>query len=349
MWIASVPLADVSQRSSSRRAVEAVGRRQAVWVGLIGPTGSGKSQLAVELAGSFSGEVVNCDALQVYRGLDIGTAKIRDSETRGIPHHLFDVIAPNAEFSAAEFAARSADVIRSITLRDRLAFLVGGTGLYLRSLRHGLFAGPGRMPRVRRELRRIAETRGPGYLHHFLSRLDPTAAGGIHRNDELRLIRALEVCLVTGRRFSDLKRERSSPLPEFRSILLGLAPGRDELKRRIVCRVEAMFAGSLVQEVRQLMGMYGNECPAFKAIGYREVAAAIRGDCTVEQAQALTLSATVQYAKRQMTWFRRESDVAWFEGCGDERRTAQAVRQHLTSEMEALEKAPSAEAGKETI
>ena len=325
-------------------AAETTGLRHSVWVGLVGPTGSGKSQLAVELAKSFLGEIVNCDALQVYRSLDIGTAKVRGSQTRGVPHHLFDIIAPTAEFSAAEFTKRAAGVIHSITMRGRLAFLVGGTGLYLRSLRHGLFLGPGRSPRVRQVLRQTASAHGPGYLHDFLSRLDPMAAKGVHPNDEVRLVRALEVCLVTGRRFSELKGERSSPLPGFRSILLGLAPERDELRQRIESRVEAMFAMGFVQEVRELMNIYGYDCKAFKAIGYREVAAAIRGDCTFKEAKALTFSATVQYAKRQMTWFRRESDVVWFKGCGNERRTIEAAHKHLTSELELRKRSSSVDA-----
>jgi tRNA dimethylallyltransferase len=299
------------------------------FIAIVGPTGSGKSGLALDLAERCGGEVVSFDALQVYRGLDIGTAKLPPSERRGVPHHLLDEVAPEQEFSAAEFVRRAVPVIEDVASRGKLPILAGGTGLYLRALRRGLFEGPGRAPGVRQRLAEIADRRGPEALHRILRRWDPGLASRIHPNDRVRLVRGIEVFLGSGRRMSDLMSRRASPLVGFRDILLGLRPDREALKVRLEARVDAMFARGLVEEVRRLRLQHGAAIPAFKAIGYREVLRYLDGEIGLSTARALTVRATTQYAKRQMTWFRREPDVVWFEGVGDDEGVAGRVLDHV--------------------
>jgi tRNA dimethylallyltransferase len=287
-------------------------------VAIVGPTGSGKSALALALAANLRGEVVSCDALQVYRGLDIGTAKLPLAERRGIPHHLLDQVEANEEFSAAEFVRRAVVAVEDIASRGKLPILVGGTGLYLRALRRGLFEGPGRSPRIRERLKSIADRRGPRALHRILRRWDPDLAARIHENDVVRLIRGIEVFLESGRRMSDLMLTRERPLRGFQDILVGLRPDREVLKARVEARVHAMFARGLLDEVRRVRLQHGDRIAAFKAIGYREVMRHLDREIDVDDARRLTILSTAQYAKRQMTWFRREPDVHWFEGCGDD-------------------------------
>jgi tRNA dimethylallyltransferase len=310
------------------------------FVAVVGPTGAGKSALALALARKFDGEVVSCDALQVYRGLDIGTAKVAESERQGVPHHLLDLVSPREEFSAAEYVARAAPIIEDIARRRRLPLVVGGTGLYLRALRFGLFEGPGRSPEIRARLARIAGRRGAPTLHRILERLDPALAARIHPNDHVRLIRGLEVFLASGSRMSDLMRARRSPLEGFRDILLGLELPRDELASRIAKRVQSMFALGLVDEVLRLRAEFGDDAPAFKAIGYREVLLFLRGELDESQALEATVRATTQYARRQLTWFRKEPGVQWFEGSGDDLGVQAEVARFLERLM--------AESGNET-
>ena len=298
-------------------------------VAIVGPTGAGKSELALELAESLGGEVVSFDALQVYRGLDIGTAKVLPSERRGIPHHLLDEVEANEEFSAAEFVRRAVPAIEGIAARGKVPILVGGTGLYLRALRRGLFEGPGRSPGVRDRLLAIADRRGAKALHRMLRRWDPDLAARIHENDRVRLIRGLEVYLASGRKMSELMSTRRRPIEGFQDILVGLRPNREVLKARVEARVHAMFARGLVDEVRRLLRTHGAGVPAFKAIGYREVLLHLDGELDVDGARRLTLLATTQYAKRQMTWFRREPEVRWFDGCGDDRGVRARVLGYL--------------------
>ncbi|HEY7820269.1 MAG TPA: tRNA (adenosine(37)-N6)-dimethylallyltransferase MiaA [Vicinamibacteria bacterium] len=285
---------------------------------IVGPTAAGKSDLALALAEKLGGEVVSCDALQVYRGLDIGTAKLLPSDRRGIPHHLVDVVEATEEFSAAEFVHLAVPVIEDIANRRKLPILVGGTGLYLRALRRGLFEGPGRSPLIRDRLMRIADRRGGQALHRILRRWDPDLAKRIHENDRVRLVRGIEVFLRSGRKMSDLMRTRERPLRGFQDILVGLRPGREALKARVEARVDAMFNRGFIDEVRGLRARHGGDVPAFKAIGYREVNRHLDGEIDAEDARRLTVLSTIQYAKRQMTWFRREPDVQWFEGEGDD-------------------------------
>lgn len=302
-------------------------------VAVVGPTGSGKSDLALGLAEEFSGEVVSCDALQVYRGLDVGTAKLPVSKRGTIPHHLLDEIFPDREFSAAEYVSRAVPVIEAIAARGRLPLVVGGTGLYLRALRYGLFEGPGRLPEVRERLSRLMTKRGAGALHRLLRRLDPALAARVHPNDRIRLVRGVEVALAARKPMSELMTSRRRPLAGFHDILIGLRPSRDVLERRIRARVASMFSSGLVEEVCRLRDVFGPESPAFKAIGYREVLAMISGEISRQDAKESTARATLRYAKRQMTWFRREPGVQWFDGCGDEATLRTSISQYLRREI----------------
>ena len=302
--------------------------REPALVGIVGPTGSGKSALALRLAEIFDGEVVGCDALQVYRGADIGTGKLTVPERRQVPHHLLDVADPSSEFSAASYIRLAAPIVEGIDRRGKLPLVVGGTGLYLRALVRGLFDGPGRDPKLRGRLAAIADRRGSRFVHRMLHRLDPVSAKRIHENDTVRAVRALEVNLLAKRPMSDMMRERTSPLIGYRVLLVGIAPARAELVRRVDARITEMFGRGLIDEVSGLMSDYGSEAPVLKAIGYRQVAQYLAGEFDLERARELTLKATLQYAKRQMTWFRREN-VMWFAGSGDELEVVEEVEQYL--------------------
>ena len=306
-----------------------IATKQRELVAIVGPTGAGKSELALEVARELDAEIVNCDALQVYRGLDIGTAKVLPSGRRGIPHHLVNLISPDEEFSAADYIARAAPTIDDIAERGKLPLVVGGTGLYLRALLRGLFDGPGRSPEVRERLGRIVARRGSSSLHRLLKRWDPVSAERIHPNDRVRLERALEVRIQTGRPMSALMSDRVSPIAEFQVILVGLEPDKAVLARRIDRRVTRMFDEGLASEVRALRKHYGENIPAFKAIGYRETLRYLSGELDLRRAQELITIATSQYAKRQMTWFRGEEGVEWFRGSGDDPLVLESVLGYL--------------------
>src|SRR3990172_2876927 len=298
-------------------------------IAMVGPTGSGKSALALRLARSIPSEIVSCDALQVYRGADIGTGKLSFSGRRGIPHHLLDVACPSQEFSAADYIRLAAPIIEDIDGRGKLPLLVGGTGLYLRALLRGLFEGPGRDATLRHRISDIAGRRGLRFVHRMLARLDAASAERIHPNDLIRTVRALEVCLLAKRPMSDLMKDRRSPLAGYSRLLFGLAPTRAELARRVEVRLRQMFDSGVIGEVQRLLSKYGPQAPVLKAIGYRQVAQLLAGEMDVEQAKQSTLRATLQYAKRQMTWFRREEGVVWFPGSGDDPKVGEAIESYL--------------------
>ncbi len=298
-------------------------------VGVVGPTGTGKSALGVSIAKAFDGEIVSCDALQVYRGLDIGTGKVSLETQEEIPHYLLDIVVPDQEFSVADYLDEVVPLVRDLNRRGKLPIVVGGTGLYMRALRKGLFDGPGRTPELRSRINGMAERRGTPFVHRMLARLDPLSAERVHPNDLVRLTRALEVTLESRTTMSEMMLRRRSPLDEFRFVLIGLAPTRKALVARIERRVGEMFDAGFIAEVERLLNEYGSEVPAFKAIGYREVGRYLLGEISRDEAQALTVKATTKYAKRQMTWFRKEESVIWFEGWGDDPEVARAVRLHL--------------------
>jgi tRNA dimethylallyltransferase len=286
-------------------------------IAVAGPTGSGKSELALRLAEEFSGEIVNCDSLQVYRYFDIGTAKLPLEERRGVPHHLIDILDPDRLFTAGEFARAGRQAIADISARGRLPIVAGGTGFYLRALIDGLFQGPERDQPLRDRLA-LRETRRPGSLHRLLRRFDPAAASRIHANDVPKVTRALEVCLVTRRPVTELFEQGRDALRGYRVLKFGLLPSRDALYRKLDQRCERMFESGLVEEVNQILARgFPPSCKPFESHGYKQALQLIRGELSPRDAVFYAQRRTRQYAKRQITWFRREPDLAWLEGFGD--------------------------------
>ena len=304
-------------------------------VAVIGPTGSGKSDLALSIAEEFHGEILNCDSLQIYRHFDIGTAKLPLLERRGIPHHLLDILEPNQVFTAGEFARRAAAVLADISARNHLPVVAGGTGFYLRALLDGLFPGPQRDEALRGRLAE-REARHPGALHKLLRRFDREAAARVHPNDIPKLIRALEVCLLTRRPLTRLFQEGRAALVGYRTIKLGISPDRTELYEKLDARCEQMFRSGLVEEVQRILDMgFAADVKPFESHGYRQVVQMLRGELTAKEALFYAQRNTRRYAKRQVTWFRQEKDVHWLRGFGGEpdvkRRALELVRDLLTS------------------
>ena len=285
---------------------------------ILGPTASGKTALSLALAAQFHGEIVNCDSVAIYREFSIGTAKPTPEERARAPHHLFDALEPTAYTTAGEYARRARPVLREIQARGALPIVVGGTGLYLRALVDGLFPGPERSEPLRIRLRSIARDKSPEYLHRMLERLDPAAASSIHANDVAKAIRAIEVSLHSRRPMTEQWALGRDPLRGFRILRLGLDPARPELYERINGRVREMFARGLIDETRELMSKYGESGRPLSAIGYKQVVQLLKGELDREAATSLVQQAHRNYAKRQMTWFRREPDVHWFPGFGDQ-------------------------------
>jgi tRNA dimethylallyltransferase len=287
---------------------------------VLGPTGSGKSDLSLFIARAAGGEIVNCDSLQVYRGFDVGTAKMRVSERQGIPHHLIDIVEPTALFTAGDYARVAEAAVREISARGRTAVLVGGTGFYLRGLLEGLSPGPSRDDALRTRLQDREEMR-PGSLHRILGRLDPTSAARIHPNDKNKTIRALEVRLLQGVTLSSMFERGRAPLSGFRPVKIGLDPPREMLYARLNERARKMLEGELIEEVRHLLS--AGVSPAakpFESLGYRQALQAVQEQMTHDQALESTQQETRRYAKRQRTWFRKERDVQWIQGFGDDSR-----------------------------
>ena len=286
---------------------------------VVGPTASGKSALGARLAERFGGEVVACDSTQLYRGFDIGTAKPTPSERHGIPHHLMDVLSPQEEATAGRYRQLALSVLAGLRQRKRLPVFTVGTGLYLRALLEGLADVPQRSGELRGRLRASAEEHPPGHLHRILKRLDPEAAAKIAPADEQKLIRAVEVCVLTRRPVSEVLRAGRTPLKAWRAVKIGLMPPRQKLHERIHARTDAMLGQGWMREVQALLesGMSQNSKP-FDFIGYRQLRAVLRGEITFEQAREAIQQATRRYAKRQLTWFRKEPGVRWFSGFGDD-------------------------------
>ena len=285
---------------------------------VLGPTASGKTTLSLALAGKFAGEIVNCDSVAMYREFNIGTAKPSAAERARAPHHLFDCVGPTQSMTAGEYARQARQVLGEIASRHHLPIVVGGTGLYLRALLAGLFPGPERSEELRERLRRRAAKRGSKYLHRILSRLDAAAAANIHANDSPKLIRAIEVCLASRQKMTELWQQGRDPLRGFRILRLGLDPDRTALYRRINRRAQEMFDQGLVEETARLLERYGAATRLLASLGYKQAVEFLRGELTREQALAAAQQAHRNYAKRQMTWFRREPEVVWCNGFGDE-------------------------------
>ncbi len=284
---------------------------------ILGPTGSGKTALSLALAARFQGEIVNCDSVAMYREFDIGTAKPSPAERARVPHHLFDCIDPRQEVTAGEYAREAREVLTQIKARHCLPIVVGGTGLYLRALLEGLFAGPQRSEGLRERLRKKGSKAGSGHLHRILQRLDAAAAAKIHANDTPKLIRAIEVCLASRRKMSDLWQQGREPLRGFRVLRIGLDPERSLLYQRINQRAKQMFQQGLIEETRHLSQKYGN-IRVLNSLGYKQAAQFLSGELTRDAALGAAQQAHRNYAKRQMTWFRREPDVKWLNAFGDD-------------------------------
>lgn len=284
---------------------------------LVGPTGSGKTALSITLAERFGGEIVNCDSVAVYREFYIGTAKPSPEERDRAPHHLLDILDPNDYMTAGDYSRRAREVLNDIKQRGRLPIVVGGTGLYLRALLDGLFAGPERSDELRERLRQREKQKGAGYLHRLLKRLDPDAAVRIHENDSPKVIRALEVCISAREPMSELWKQGRDPLTGFRILRIGLTPERNALYTRINERCRRMFDQGLVDETRTLMARYPKAW-ALSSLGYKQASQYLRGEIDLKLALWAAQQSHRNYAKRQLTWFRREPDVHWFTGFGDD-------------------------------
>jgi tRNA dimethylallyltransferase len=292
--------------------------RDPLLVAIVGPTGAGKTSLSLALVEKFGGEIVNCDSVALYREFEIGTAKPSAAELARAQHHLFSVLAPSEPSTAGDYARRARAVLQEIRQRGRLPIVVGGTGLYLRALLEGLFSGPQRSEELRARLREGAREKPAGYLHRLLRRLDPEAAKKIHANDTPKLIRAIEVCLAARAKMSGLWQRGRDPLSGFRVLRIGLDPERDALYARINARAARMLEAGLIEETRALHGKYGDAASPLTSLGYKQALQFIRGEVDRELALRAAQQAHRNYAKRQMTWFRREPDVHWLRGFGDE-------------------------------
>jgi tRNA dimethylallyltransferase len=288
-------------------------------VAIVGPTASGKSALAVRIAKEFAGEVVACDSTQLFRAFDIGTAKPDASERCDIPHHLIDVLSPTEETTAGGYRELAISVLEDLRRRSKLPVFTVGTGLYLRALLEGLADVPQRSEELRARLRASVEDHPPGYLHRLLKRLDAEAAQKIAPADEQKLIRAIEVCILAHKPISEVHRTGRTPLKGWRALKVGLMPPRDQLIERIRARIDAMLDRGWMNEVQSLLasGLDENAKP-FDFIGYRELKNVLREEITLPEARAAIQQATSRYAKRQLTWFRKEPSVRWFLGFGDD-------------------------------
>jgi tRNA dimethylallyltransferase len=300
--------------------------RDPLLVVILGPTASGKTALSLELATRFHGEIVNCDSVAIYREFRIGTAKPTAEEQARAPHHLFDVIEATNFTSAGEYARTAREVLREIHKRGALPIVVGGTGLYLRALIDGLFLGPQRSEDLRKKLRRRAQEKGSTHLHRILQRTDPSAAAKIHENDVPKLIRAIEVCLAAKQPMSEQWKAGRDALTGFEILRIGIDPDRAQLYDRINERVQKMFAAGLIEETEQILKKYGDAARPLNSLGYKQAVQLLRGELDREAAIRAVQQAHRNYAKRQMTWFRREPNVRWLHGFGDQAEIiAQAV------------------------
>ena len=294
---------------------------------LLGPTASGKTSLALALAEDFHGEIVSCDSVALYRELEIGTAKPSLEERRRVPHHMIDIAGPEEQVTAGDYSRLARAAIQGIRDRAHLPIVVGGTGLYLRALLEGLFAGPPRSEELRTRLRERSVQRGPEYLHRMLRRLDPEAARSIHGNDVPKMIRALEVCISSRVPMTVSWREGRDPLRGFSILRIGLNPPREELYRRINARAKEMFRRGLAEETRALLAKYGDAARALGSLGYKQASQYLDGGLSLQEAINATQQGHRNYAKRQMTWFRREPNVHWLTGFGDDDLVIQQVNE----------------------
>lgn len=303
-------------------------------VAIVGPTASGKSTLGIGIALELNGEIINCDSVQVYKEIQIATAKVPFEERKGVPHHLIDFVSPMINYTAVEWAREAAAKIEEIENRGCVPLLVGGTGFYLRALRKPFFASPQTDTVLRRRITRIRERRGPEHLHRLLQRIDPAAGARFFPRDWPRVQRAIEVKIQTGRSIVDQLADRPEPHESTRRLrIMALNPPRQELYERINLRTEAHFQAGLVQEVRALLAKgIPAESNALGAHGYRRVVEYLQGKRTLQSAIEQTKRDIRHYAKRQLTWFRHEEGVEWFAGFGEERSVLRSVLESLAAD-----------------
>jgi tRNA dimethylallyltransferase len=304
---------------------------------LLGPTASGKTALSLNLADRFSGEIVSCDSVAVYREMEIGTAKPSPAERRQVPHHLIDVVDPSQAFTAGDYGRLARAALADITARKKLPIVTGGTGLYLRALIDGLFPAPQRSPEqanaIRTRLRRSEAAKGATWLHRILTRLDPKAAQQIHPNDTPKLVRAIEVCLTARQPMTQAWQAGRDALHGYRVLRIGLNPDRKALYARINQRAAAMFENGLVEETRQLAARYGADARPLTSLGYKQALTTIKSEMSLPEAVASAQQGHRNYAKRQLTWFHREPEVHWLNGFGDEAEVRDQAEQIISSAL----------------
>ena len=301
-------------------------------IAILGPTATGKSALALELAGPHRGEIINCDSTAVYRGFDIGTDKVAAADQRGIAHHLIDVADPTDDYTAARYARDAARVIRDVHARGGVPFVVGGTGFYYRALTRGLFPGPGRDAALRQRLTDIGERRGVAFLHRMLRRVDPESALRIQPRDLKRMVRALEVFFLTGRPLTAHFAETISPIPDVDVLAIGLRLPAAAISARVTKRVDEQFERGLLDEIRGLLrrGVPESARP-FGGLVYRQALEHLHGVRDEAATRALIAQENRRYARRQLIWFRKEPNLQWFDGPGESPATSAAVREFLTT------------------
>jgi len=299
-------------------------------VAVLGPTATGKSALALAIAERCNGEIINCDSTAVIRGFDIGTDKVPVAERRGVPHHLIDIVDPTADYTAAQYARDAAAIIRDIHARGRLPIVAGGTGFYFRALTRGLFPGPGRDAACRARLDAIAARRGVERLHRMLARVDPASAARIQPRDQKRLVRALEVYFLTGRPLTDHFAETTSLIPDATVLAIGVTLPAALIAERVARRVDEQFGRGLLDEIRRMLSSgVPEDARPFGGLVYRQALEHLRGVRDEAATRALIVQENRRYAKRQLTWFRKEPNLTWFEGPGESARTIASVLRFL--------------------
>ena len=300
--------------------------RKPVVVAILGPTATGKSALALDLAGRHRGEIINCDSTAVYRGFDIGTDKVAAADRRGIPHHLIDIVDPTAEYTAAHYARDASRIVREVHARGGLPFVVGGTGFYYRALTRGLFPGPGRDAALRQRLTDVGERRGVTFLHRMLRRVDRESAERIQPRDLKRIVRALEVFFLTGRPLTAHFADTVSPIPDVEVLAIALRLPAAAISERVTRRVDEQFERGLLDEIRTLLarGIPESARP-FGGLVYRQALEHLRGARDEASTRALIAQENRRYARRQLIWFRKEPNLSWFDGPGESAATIAAV------------------------
>jgi tRNA dimethylallyltransferase len=311
--------------------------RKPIVVAILGPTATGKSALALELAGRHRGEIINCDSTAVYRGFDIGTDKVAAADRRGIPHHLIDIVDPTAEYTAAHYARDASRIVREVHARGGLPFVVGGTGFYYRALTRGLFPGPGRDAALRQRLTDVGERRGIAFLHRLLRRVDRESAERIQPRDLKRIVRALEVFFLTGRPLTAHFAETTSPLPDVDVVAIALRLPAAAISARVTTRVDEQFERGLLDEIRGLLrsGVPESARP-FGGLVYRQALEHLHGARDEAATRALIAQENRRYARRQLIWFRKEPNLQWFDGPGDAPATIVAVGELLNRRLEEI-------------